>query len=116
MHIFTSTNPDRRSLELWRAVVHEMIRAFGPSGNGNEETMVEFMIALVKGKGSETEGGKLLIYCWTEQDWTDAIGDILKYINQKCRESRLQYPGGTGRTEERIRTYSFYVRLLGEQA
>jgi hypothetical protein len=114
MHIFTSTNPDRRSLELWRAVVHEMIRAFGPSGNGNEETMVEFMIALVK--CSETEGGKLLIYSRTEQDWADATGDILKFINQKCRESRLQYPGGTGRTEERIRTYSFYVRLLGEAA
>jgi hypothetical protein len=40
----------------------------------------------------------------------------LKFIYQKCRESRLQYPGGTGRTEERIRTYSFYVRLLGEEA
>jgi hypothetical protein len=59
MHIFTSTNPDRRSLELWKAVVHEMIRGFGPSGNGNEETMVEFMIALVK--GSESEGGRFLI-------------------------------------------------------
>jgi hypothetical protein len=114
MHIFTSTNPDRRSLELWRAVVHEMIRAFGPSGSGNEETMVEFTIALVK--GSETEGGKVLIYCWTKQDWADATGDILKFINQKCLESRLQYPGGTGRTEERIRTYSFYVRLLREEA
>jgi hypothetical protein len=43
-------------------------------------------------------------------------GDILNFIYQKCRESRLQYPGGTGRTEERIRTYSFYVRLLGEAA
>lgn len=60
---FTSTNPDRRSLELWRAVVHEMIRAFGPSGHGNEETMVEFMIALVK--DSETEGDRLFIYCRT---------------------------------------------------
>jgi hypothetical protein len=59
IHIFTSTNPDRRSLELWRAVVHEMIRAFGPSGKGNEETMVEFVIALVK--GSQTAGGKFLI-------------------------------------------------------
>jgi hypothetical protein len=62
MHIFTSTNFDRRSLELWRAVVHEMIRAFGPSGNGNEETMVEFMIALVK--GSESEGGEFLVFIY----------------------------------------------------
>ena len=55
-------------MELWRAVVHEMIRAFGPSGNGNEETMVEFMIALVK--GSESEGGKspIFISSWDEQD------------------------------------------------
>jgi hypothetical protein len=67
MHIFTSNNPDRTRLELWRAVVHEMIRAFGPSGNGNEETMVEFTIALVK--GSETEGGKFLSLVYSEQDW-----------------------------------------------
>jgi len=68
MHVFTSTNPDRRGMELWRAVVHEMIRAFGPSGNGNEGTMVEFMIALVK--GSESEGGKspVFISSWDEQD------------------------------------------------
>jgi hypothetical protein len=63
MYIFTSTNPDGRILELWRAVVHEMIRAFGPSGNGNEETVVEFMIALVK--ESESEGGRFLIFIYS---------------------------------------------------
>lgn len=96
LDIMTLIAMSKDSFESAKEMLANMICFFAAGKVGMEKRAKDMAKALISGVMKDT-ATKLMIYADT-----GTTGDIISFVELRCVENGLVYPGGTGRTQERI--------------
>ena len=96
LDIMTLMTMSKGSLESAKEMLANMICFFGAGKVGMEKRAENMARALISG-GMKDTATKLMNYADT-----GTTGDIISFVELRCVENGLVYPGGTARTQERI--------------